>query len=110
MNPKNIRARIALSVNGAVIHVVHPVVDRAMVERGKIIPRQNVLRRESRVTDKGSVGGAPTHFQREYLLSTRTKPTPIIVAPDRVPASRIYPKTGADTKDRTIMNVPIKGK
>ena len=40
MNPKNIRARIALSVNGAVIHVVRPVADRAIVEREKIIPRQ----------------------------------------------------------------------
>jgi hypothetical protein len=34
MNPKNIRARIVLSVNGAVIHAVSPVVDRAAVERG----------------------------------------------------------------------------
>jgi hypothetical protein len=29
MNPKNIRVLIALSVNGAVIHAVRPVVDRA---------------------------------------------------------------------------------
>ena len=49
MNPKNIRARIALSVNGAVIHVVCPAVDRATVERGKIIPRQHVARPENRV-------------------------------------------------------------
>jgi hypothetical protein len=35
MNPKNIRARIVLSVNGAVIHVVRHVVDRATVERGR---------------------------------------------------------------------------
>jgi hypothetical protein len=33
MNQKNIRARIVLSVNGAVIHVVRPVADRAIVER-----------------------------------------------------------------------------
>ncbi len=48
MNPKNIRARIALSVNGAVIHVVRPVVDRAIMEREKIIPRQHVVRLENR--------------------------------------------------------------
>jgi hypothetical protein len=49
MNPKNIRAQIALPVNGAVIYVVRPVVDRATVERGKIIPRQHVARLENRV-------------------------------------------------------------
>ena len=49
MNPKNIPARIALSVNGAVIHAVSPVVDRAAVERGKIIPRQHVARLENHV-------------------------------------------------------------
>jgi hypothetical protein len=32
MYPKNIRARIVLPVNGAVIHVVRPVVDRATME------------------------------------------------------------------------------
>jgi hypothetical protein len=49
INPKNIRARIALSVNGAVIHAVSPVVDRAAVEKGKIIPRQHFARLEHRV-------------------------------------------------------------
>ena len=49
MNPKNIRARIALPVNGAVIHVVHYVVDHAKVKRRKIIPLQLVIRIESRV-------------------------------------------------------------
>ena len=44
INPKNIRARIALSVNGAVIHVVCPAVDRAAMERGKIVPLQHVIR------------------------------------------------------------------
>ncbi len=47
MNPKNIRARIALSVNGAVIHVVRPVVDRVTLERRKIIPRQHAARLEN---------------------------------------------------------------
>ena len=49
MNPKNIRVRIALSVNGAVIHVVCPAVDRATVERGKNILRQHVVRPENSV-------------------------------------------------------------
>ncbi len=35
-----------MSVNGAVIRVVRPVVDRARVERGRIIPRQHVVRLE----------------------------------------------------------------
>ena len=49
MNPKNIRARIVLSVNGAVIHVARPVVDRARGERGKIIQHQHVARPEHRI-------------------------------------------------------------
>ena len=49
MKPKNIRARIALSVNGAVIHVVCAAVDRATGERGKIILRQHVVRPENSV-------------------------------------------------------------
>jgi len=49
INPKNIRARIALSVNGAVIHVVRYVVDPATVERRTIIPRQHAARLENRV-------------------------------------------------------------
>ena len=52
MYPKNIRARIVLPVNGAVIHDVRPVVDRATMEWGKIIPRQHVARLENR--DKGN--------------------------------------------------------
>ena len=36
MNPKNIRVRSALYVNGAVIHAVRPVVDRATVERKSV--------------------------------------------------------------------------
>ena len=44
MNPKNIPVRIALSVNGAVIHVVRPVVDHVKVKRNRIIPRQHVTR------------------------------------------------------------------
>ena len=55
MNPKNIRVRIALSVNGAVIHVVRPVVDHATMERGKIIPRQHVTRLKIRVIKGDSV-------------------------------------------------------
>ena len=55
MNPKNIRARIALSVNGAVSHVVRPVVDRATMERGKNIPRQHVARLENRIIKSDSV-------------------------------------------------------
>jgi hypothetical protein len=46
MHPKNIRARIALSVNGAVIHDVRPVVVHAKVEKGKIIPCPHVARLE----------------------------------------------------------------
>ena len=38
-----------MSVNGAVIHVVRPVVDRAKMERGTIIPRQYVVRLAHRV-------------------------------------------------------------
>ena len=58
-----------MSVSGAVIYVVHPVVDRATVERGKIIPRQHVARLENRVikgdsTNEWIVGGvASTHYR-----------------------------------------------
>lgn len=66
-SPKNILARIALSVNGAVIHAARPVVARATAERGKIIPRQQFMRLKRLVKKGDSILLGPHMVINVYL-------------------------------------------